>query len=372
MLVSAVWTAPAVLATIDLAAQRRLHGGPAPKASELLFAGGDWLLYVLLTPPIFWLVSRWPIERPHFTRRVLLHFAFALGGCVAWAGGGTVLRLALNWFMEPAEFRTFLATEGDQWLRTMATQAISWLFMTLPFGVVVYLCVAGIAHAIRFLEVASERRVQLARVSEQLTGARLAALQAQLNPHFLFNTLNTIAVTARQGDGPATARLVEQLSELLRRTVYRRAAGEVSLHDELDLVRRYVAIEGARFPDTLRPEFVIDDSTLDAAVPSFAVQHLVENAIRHGIAARAGAGRITVGASREGSTLTVWVRDDGAGLREEDVRSGHGLENTRERLRVLHGDHASLVLTPVVPHGTLAELRLPYRPLPRESNDDGQ
>src|ERR1043166_3539671 len=105
----------------------------------------------------------------------------------------------------------------------------------------------------------------------------LAALQAQLNPHFLFNTLNTIAVLVRDDDRQGAVRIVEHLSELLRRTLTRHRATEGPLGEELELVRQYVAIEQARFSDRLRPEFSIPDSSLTAAFPSFALQHLVEN-----------------------------------------------------------------------------------------------
>src|SRR5262249_33100998 len=149
-----------------------------------------------------------------------------------------------------------------------------------------------IEHAVRNFSEARERDVQVARLAEQLSSAQYSALQAQLNPHFLFNTLNTIAVRARDGDGPGTARMVEQLSEMLRRTLARDRATEVTIDEELDLVREYLAIEEARFPDRLRPSIDVEESALAAAVPSFALQHLVENAIRHGVSRRPGAGRI--------------------------------------------------------------------------------
>jgi LytS/YehU family sensor histidine kinase len=134
-------------------------------------------------------------------------------------------------------------------------------------------------HAIRYFTEAREREVQLALLSEQLAGARFAALQAQVNPHFLFNTLNTIAVLVRDNDQQGAVRIVEHLSEVLRRTLSRHRANEVTLGEELELVRQYVAIEQARFSDRLRPEFRIDDSFLSAAILSFALQHLVENAM---------------------------------------------------------------------------------------------
>jgi LytS/YehU family sensor histidine kinase len=140
--------------------------------------------------------------------------------------------------------------------------------------------------------------VQLARLSEQLSSAHFAALQAQVNPHFLFNTLNTIAVLARDNERQAAVRIVEQLSEVLRTTLSSHSANEVPLGEELELVRQYVAIEEARFSDRLQPEFSVADALLSALIPSFALQQLVENAIRHGIAKHPDAGRLLIAARR--------------------------------------------------------------------------
>ena len=109
-----------------------------------------------------------------------------------------------------------MAADGAQFWPKMMWDLIGWIFITLPFGVVVYLSIVGIAHAIRYFFEANDREIQLARLSEQLAGARLAALQAQLNPHFLFNSLNTIAVLVRDGENRSATRVVEQLSDVLR------------------------------------------------------------------------------------------------------------------------------------------------------------
>jgi len=202
---------------------------------------------------------------------------------------------------EPNNART--AMQSGQFFLRAGVDALSWLFVTLPFGVAVYLCVVGIEHAIRYFIEAREREVQVARLSEQLAGARFAALQAQVNPHFLFNTLNTIAVFVRDNDRQAAVRIIEGLSEVLRTTLSSHRANEVPLGEELELVRQYVAIEEARFSDRLRPEFNIDDTCLSAMIPSFALQHLVENAIRHGIARQPDGGRLIIAARRDGEML---------------------------------------------------------------------
>ena len=367
MLGAAVWIAPALFATVSTIAQHRLRGEPLPNAADLLFSGLDWLIYGILAPFIFAACSRWPVVRPVVRQRVVLHAGFAVLTAVIWAVSGKFMQLGLNYLFRRDELRKFLADMGDAVVRNASLDIVQWIFVTLPFGVIVYTCVAVLAHAIRYSTEMKEREVQLARVSEQLTSARFAALEAQLNPHFLFNTLNTIAVRARDGDGPGTVRMVEQLSDLLRRTLTRHRSSEVTLDEELDLVREYVAIEEARFPDRLSVTIQVDPALRQAAIPGFAVQHLVENAIRHGVARRPGAGRVQVQARRDGETLELSVTDDGAGMPASPAMPGHGIENTRERLRALYGDRASLTVTPNAGRGTKATLRVPFRQLAMEA-----
>jgi len=289
--------------------------------------------------------------------------------CVAWATCGKLLKWALMLLLDPNALLE--AMQDAQFYQKAGLDWLSWIFITLPFGVAVYLCVVGVEHAVRYFVEARERDAQLARLSEQLSNARFAALQAQVNPHFLFNTLNTIAVFVRDNDRQAAVRIVEQLSEVLRTTLSRHRMNEVPLGEELELVRQYVAIEEARFSDRLRPEFDIDDSLLSAATPSFALQHLVENAIRHGIARRPDAGRLVIAARRDGDMLEISVTDDGVGVDADIVMpQGHGVENTRERLRALYGGSATLDISRRAEGGTIATLRTPYRELFPESNHE--
>jgi two-component system, LytTR family, sensor kinase len=367
MLGAAVWIAPAIFATVSDIGQQRIRGEPMPALPDLLFAGLDWLIYGILAPVIFAICSRWPVVRPLVRQRVALHAFFATIMSLAWAIGGKIMQFGLNYTFRRDQVEQFLS--GDDVLRAATLDIVGWIFITLPFGVIVYTCVAVLAHAMQYMSEVKEREVQLARISEQLASARFAALQAQLNPHFLFNTLNTIAVRARDADNAGTVRMVEQLSDLLRRTLTRHTSTEVTLDEELDLVRQYVAIEEARFPDRLTVNIVVDDSLAAAAVPGFALQHLVENAIRHGIARRPGAGAVRVTARRNGEMLEVQVIDDGVGLGESiAIPTGHGIENTRERLRALHGDRASLTLARNATGGTTATLRVPFRVLALEAD----
>ena len=371
MIVSAAWIVPAVFAVINRIAQARLQRWEPATLRELLFEFGDWFLYAFLTPAVFVISKKWPLTRPHLVRRAVLHFFFSLLFCVAWATCGQVLRLILIRIFAPDIFHTAMQGGAAKFWLEFGIEWLGWIFTTLPFGVAVYLCVVGIEHATRYFIDAREREVQVARLSEQLSSARFAALQAQLNPHFLFNTLNTITVLVRDNDRQGAVSIIEHLSELLRRTLARHQADEVTLGEELDLVQQYVAIEQARFSDRLRPEFRIPESLMTAAVPSFALQHLVENAIRHGIAKHTDAGLLLITATRSGDVLEINVIDDGAGIDPAaPVPPGHGIDNTRDRLRALYGERASLEITRRPEGGTIAILRLPYRKLRPEPNGE--
>ena len=365
MIVSAAWILPAVFAIINRIVQARLQGWEPATWRDVIFEGGDWFLYALLTPGVFAVSRKWPLTRPHVVRHALVHLVFSVLFCVAWASCGQILRLVLMLIFAPE------TVGGSQFWQEFGLQWLSWIFITLPFGAAVYLCVVGIEHAIRYFVEAREREVQLARLSEQLAGARFAALQAQVNPHFLFNTLNTIAVLVRDDDREGAVRIVEHLSELLRRTLSRHQENQVSLGEELELVRQYVAIEQARFSDRLRPEFQVPDSLLVAVVPSFALQHLVENAIRHGIARAPDAGSLTVAARRIGDVLEITVMDDGVGIDPDaPLPTGHGIDNTRERLRALYGENASLEIVRRAEGGTIATLRLPYQEMNADQENE--
>src|SRR5215471_16539918 len=375
MLVSAAWIGAGLLAVFNESVQRRING-ETWKLHDLVFAGGGgWLVCGLLAPAVFAASKRWPISGPHPARRLALHFGFWL---LFWAAAGIAYQGVLAFLINP--HATQGATSAGELFQMLTARVLEWTVSTLPAGAAVYVSGVAIEHSIRYFVEAREREVQMSRLSELVTGARLAALQSQLNPHFLFNSLNTIAVLVRDGDSAAATRVIEQLSEVLRHTIGRTRASEVALDDELDLVRQYLAVEQVRFSDRLRPAFDIDPGALSAAVPSFAVQHLVENALKHGISRRTDAGRLVVTARLAGGTVELLIEDDGEGLAPGTAEAKrHGLENTRERLRALYGDRASLTIeaageqAPAAGRGigqrrgTVARLRIPYREIVLES-----
>jgi two-component system, LytTR family, sensor kinase len=209
MIVSATWFLPAGFSVLNRLAQTRLSGWDPVTTRDLLWVSIDWLLYALLTPAVFAVSQRWPLVKPQLERRIVLHLAIALLFCVVWATSGKLLQLGLWLLLDPQAVRA--AMEADPGFRQAGRDWLSWVVTTLQFGVIVYLFIVGVEHAFRYFLEARTREVQVARLSEQLAGARFAALQAQVNPHFLFNTLNTIAVLVRDNERQSAVRIIEGL-----------------------------------------------------------------------------------------------------------------------------------------------------------------
>jgi LytS/YehU family sensor histidine kinase len=187
--------------------------------------------------------------------------------------------------------------------------------------------------------------------------ARLAALMDQLRPHFLFNTLQSISTLIHR-DPEAADAMLGRLSDLLRACLLHRAARTIPLEEELRMVDQFLGIARLRTSGNLETSILAPPEVVTAGVPPFLLQPLVENALRHGLGQRGGAGRVTVAARAEDGTLVLEVSDDGAGWLEE-AREGVGLRNVRERLAALYGDGASLSIEPHVPRGSIIRVRLP-------------
>jgi sensor histidine kinase YesM len=193
-------------------------------------------------------------------------------------------------------------------------------------------------------ERAARRRRELdtARLEADLAQAQLRALQMQLQPHFLFNTLHGIAMLT-DSDPAAAEAMAVQLAELLRATLGLRDVPEVPLRTELDLLRRYLAIEQARFGDRLEVTLVAPEDVLDVRVPSFLLQPIVENAIRHGVAPRVETGHVAIRAARDNGALVLSVEDDGPGFGADPFGTqGVGLAATRQRLALRYGTAGSI------------------------------
>jgi sensor histidine kinase YesM len=310
----------------------------------------------LLTPLIILAGRRWPIERQNLARVLALHLALS----IAW----TVSRLSLE--------AAFHLTWNEFWPIVPPITFKSEIALLFIFGfhtgILAYWVVLSIQSAIRnysrFQERAREAlRLDLraSQLETQVAQARLGALKAQLQPHFLFNTLNAIVVLVRQQKGQQAEETLARFSDLLRAVLADMDAQEVTLARELEYLKLYLSIEQVRFSDRLRVDIDVDPELLDAAVPHMGLQPIVENAVRHGVGQRVTSGVIEIRASRTGAALHLTVRDDGPGFSAPGAGGSKlGLANTRARLKQLYGDDSSLVTTNDARGGALVTMTLPF------------
>ncbi|HTE54216.1 MAG TPA: histidine kinase [Kofleriaceae bacterium] len=299
--------------------------------------GGTWLLQVAeafadfgawaaLTPVVLVLVRRFPLAPGRWPRALLIHIPAALVVSLVQVSLHEVLDMGLI---------------HGEWTAAAMSDGFRMLFArTYHFGVLVYLGIVAVHQAIAHHRA---QAVRAAGLESALTRAQLHALEMQLHPHFLFNTLHAISALMHT-DVRAADQMLARLGELLRASLAAGGAQEVPLRRELDLLDRYLDIEKVRFGDRLTVVIDIDPQALDARVPNLILQPLVENAIRHGISRKRGAGRVEIRATCSDDTLELTVRDDGPGLPAAGVEERIGLSNTRQRLEQLHGADHTLAL----------------------------
>ena len=313
--------------------------------AALIWQAGYYLTWIPYTL-IVWRVSReWLPETLGWGRFLLRHAA--LFAAVVVAHTLTVILIG----------RT-LTSEQEPWLTMFAVQLRGRLHMQT----LVYVAVAGMGHALGLYERYRERQMAAARLEADLASARLDALRAQLQPHFLFNSLHGIASLARGGDNAGVVRLIAGFSDLLRNVLDTRIRRQ-PLAEEVRLVRQYLDIQQVRFGDRLASAVHLSDDAASARVPPLIVQPLVENALRHGVGPRIVPGHIVVRARRDGAWTIIDVEDDGVGLPSgwtPGSSDGTGLRNLASRLEAEFGDRASVSLAPRDGGGTRATVRLPF------------
>nr|MBA3317667.1 histidine kinase [Gemmatimonadales bacterium] len=306
----------------------------------------SWWPCALLTPAAVAITLRARESGSSLARAVLVH---ALGAmmfvCVGGALMGTLESL-LPW-APPHGGLLAAATRG--------------VLRYLGADLLLYCLVAAATEAVANAWESRRRGIAAAIYAGQLAEARLHVLSAQLQPHFLFNTLH--AISALIWEDPARAdRLLARLSEMLRLTLRSNTRVETTLAEEVALLRRYAEIQEARYGDRLRVEFDVEPAVRAAMVPRLILQPLVENAIRHGITRRITPGRVDVRAWEGEGRLHLAVSDDGVGLRRGgQMREGVGLSITRARLQQLYGSEQRVDLSPAPTGGAVCALSIPLR-----------
>ena len=334
------WTTLAVLSAAQRVASQMYLGRPADWGTVLPNSLADWWGCGVFTPAFYWLVRRYPIRGGRWWRAASIHLVASLVFVVC---------------------KVMVYAPVFRWLNPGLNRSLAEMFVFGFFGDFLgYWAAVGVLHAVEYHREAREREVQAAALDGALRAGELQMLRAQLQPHFLFNTLQAISTLIHR-DPPAADRMLTDLSDLLRTSLTSASAQEVALADELTFLRRYIDIMCVRFGDRLEVTVDVPDDLLRATVPSLALQPLVENAIRHGMANRVDVGHVVVHARRENGRLVLAVHDDGPGPPAAPVPDGIGLANTRERLRRLYGVEGRLEVEAGPARGTTATLAIPLR-----------
>jgi two-component system, LytTR family, sensor kinase len=320
----------------------RLYLGTAlPWRQFYWYSAFDALVWICFTPAMFALARALSPVRRGWALAALGHFA-------AGIAMGT-LHLYLTVLLVPMV--GYRAAPG----RTLFGSLIT---VRLQFDLLTYWLVIGILTAVDYYRRFRERELHASQLETSLAEARLSMLRAQLQPHFLFNTMNTIS-SLMYKDVAGADRVLQRLAGFLRLTLETASAKEVRLETEMEYTSRYLDIEETRFSDRLAVERQIAPGVLDAMVPTLILQPFVENAIRHGVGARAEGGRIWIRAERAGALLRVEVEDDGEAPQE--VREGVGLGNARSRLAAMYGERARLEAGAGAAGGFRVTMELPFR-----------
>jgi LytS/YehU family sensor histidine kinase len=348
-IVIVVWAVLAGVATTFSYDFRAHVGRPEPWTNLARVYFTAYLVWsIVFTPIVVWVSRRFTIGKQHLVRTISIHTITA----VLIAVMSSASRIPLHSVIYPqykeqvpwSAFRSFFLANAydDLWM---------------------YLVVVAIAHGLIYFRKSQDRELRSSELERQLTEAQLHMLKMQLQPHFLFNTLNT-AYTLIRRDVDSAERVIIQLSDLLRMTLDNTGAYEVTLHEEITFIGKYLEIEQVRFRERLTVRYEIDPDCLDALVPNMILQPLVENAIRHGIAPNARPGVIEIAARRRQGFLQLTVSDNGQGFTEvaaSQRKDGVGLSNTKARLLQQYGSSSSLVLRPGRFHGLSAVALLPFR-----------
>jgi len=330
------------------------RGAPIAWARGVCFEVIYWLTWGLFTPVIFSFARRYRIQnrRPARSAMALLGFGLLVAPLQVATEASISLLIAWRLLHHPRE----------EILQRIALMPRIILIESFT-GLVTYAVIVGVFYAFDYYQKFRERELRAAQLEGRLAQAELQNLKTQLQPHFLFNTLHAISVLMQE-NVPAANRMLVRLSELLRMTLESAGAQEVTLKQEMEFARRYLEIEQTRFQDRLSVKTVVDPAALDARVPSLLLQPLVENALRHGIARRAGAGLLEIRARREGDKLRLHVRDNGPGLQTDangEMVKGVGLSNTRARLDQLYGSAHSFEIGNAEGGGALVTVTIPFR-----------
>lgn len=321
----------------------------------LMMEGTRWGLWIVISFLIMWLVKKFPISRESWKVRLFLHLLISTAVCLLHFAADTGMYLLVRpWPLSSNSFWCLYFNRLGS--------------IRIHLSITLYWAILGIAHALGYYQKFNEVQVRSLHLEAQLAQAQLHALKMQLHPHFLFNTLNSIASLVRNNRNIAATNMLAGLSDLLRLILKNAGDHEVSLKQELEFLQRYLEIEQVRFEDRLTIKMNVQPETLDARVPNLILQPLVENAIRHGIATNPEHGTIEINSKKNGGNLDLYIRNTGQGFSDKNFADGDGvgLSNTRARLEMLYGEAQKLQISHLKESGTTVYLTIPFHTLTQE------
>lgn len=306
------------------------------------------VLWATLAPVVLWLRRRIPLSTGRWVAGVGVHLLLSFTLMAAYYLG----RIAY-----------VIVSEGESWGDFWALARMNFFGRNL-IDMAYYWAVLACGYTFEIYRRYKNEQIKAAQLESRLIETELQALRQQMHPHFLFNTMNTIAVLVREGRNDEAVSLLAKLSALLRVSLDSGHEPEVTLRQEMEFLERYIDIQKMRFADRLAVETDVSSEAMEARIPSLLLQPLVENAILHGIIPKHGAGRVRVAGEVRDGRLHLAVTDDGCGFSattEEGARTGIGLGNTRERVAKIYGTHGSLVVRSEPGLGTTISIILPFR-----------
>ena len=346
----AVWTLFGFFFASQFALQNQLSRNPLPFWQILSWQMVSGYVWFALSPLIIYLARRFPFETGKWKTSLPIHLIASVVIALFQQAIDTFVLTRLG-YPPNRQFTSFL--EAYQF----------FVYINLHLSILIYLSVVGIKSAFSYYQKYRERELKTSQLEARLATSRLQVLKMQLHPHFLFNTLNAISELIHR-DPEAAEQMIGDLSDLLRMSFEKLEVQEISLKQELEVLRKYLEIEQMRFQERLKVEMRIAPETLDASVPNMILQPLVENAIKHGLAPRSEGGKIEIGAARNNGSLNLTVSDDGIGVPFGDLENlseGVGLSNTRRRLRHLYGERHKFDLEAAGKNGFVVNLTIPYK-----------
>lgn len=317
-----------------------------------------WLPWLLLAPLVALMSRRFPIRPENWLLPLTAHLGLLVLASLCHG-------LVIGYVYHYSHYLTPYMATFEPWQHSGHFLFGDYMFL---FDVVFYSVIAASLNIGNFLQIVRQQELDASRLNQNLAELRFQTLRMQINPHFLFNALNAIAVLVVKKETDRAAEMIRRLSQLFRRSLDKSRDHWVPLEEELDTTRQYLAIACLRFGERLSVTEHCDPGICDVSVPSMLLQPLVENAVTHGLAERIGDCELRIDCRRSGERLRIEISDNGVGGRyyaDPEFKEGVGLTNVRARLRQMYGDDHAFELVGEPGRGTRAAVEIPLRPAPR-------